>query len=143
MAKKTNSNFWKPSGVAETPGFKPTPAPHVSDKGLSSATSGKNIPFEKVPNKAVKTRVRSNAVGGKIGASVQPNTGTITKAGPKKLMTAQANATVKKYTPPAGAVAKVAKPIKTVSAGATKPISNQKPVYTTPGFKPAKKTSKK
>lgn len=118
----------------ETPGFKPTPTTPVSDKGVSTATSGKNVPFEKVPNKAVKTRLRSNAVGSKVGSGVKPNTGTVTK----KPMTAQANATVKKFTP-SSSVAKLTKR----NTAVTKPISTQKPVYETPGFKPAKKTSKK
>ena len=142
MARKTNPLYNDVPKAAETPGYKVSPAPHVSDKGMGTATSGKMITAEKVPNKAVKTRVRSGAVGSKIGASVKPNTGTITKVRPKKLMTAQANATAKKFNPPAGSVAKVAKR-NTMSAGTTKPIAPMKPVYETPGFKPAKKTSKK
>lgn len=139
MARKTNPLYNDVPKAAETPGYKASPAPHVSDKGMGTATSGKMITAEKVPNKAVKTRVRSNAVGSKIGSAVKKSTGPITGAVARKPMTARANATVKKFNPPAGSVAKVAKR----NTAVAKPVAPMKPVYETPGFKPAKKTSKK
>lgn len=125
MAKVSFKNKNNIPEVAETPGYK-TPTPVVSDKGVS----GTKVPVKKVSNSAVKTKLRSNAVGGKIGGSVKPVA--------KPLMTAKTTKATK-INPPAGKVVTMPKK----SAGVTKPIANPKPVYETPGFKPAKKTSKK
>lgn len=126
MAKKTNS-FWKPSGVAETPGFKPT-IPTVSDKGISGSAT--KVSAKKVPNKAVSVNVRAARKEKPLTSAVKPLTGNLKTA----------TATPQKIKPYSGPVAKITNP---KPAKTTKPVVSTKPVYETPGFKPAKKTSKK